>query len=247
MKRVLILGGTGDAVKLAAKISEDPNFEVITSLAGRTHQPAPLPGNIRIGGFGGVTGLAIYLREQQIAALIDATHPFAAQMSWNAAIAAQETHTPHLMVYCPGWQKSAGDRWIEVETIDAAAAQLPNLARRVFLTTGRQQLAPFAALTNIWFLMRSIDPPDPGILLPQGIVLLERGPFSLEHERQLLQKYQIDAIVSKNSGGDATYAKILAARELEIPVMMVQRPEMPPVEMVSGLDEVMNWLSSCLM
>jgi precorrin-6A/cobalt-precorrin-6A reductase len=245
MKRVLILGGTGDAVKLAAKISKDPNFEVVTSLAGQTHQPAPLLGNTRIGGFGGAAGLATYLREQQIAALIDATHPFAAQMSWNAAIAAQETHTPHLMVYRPGWQKSADDRWIEVETIDAAAAQLPNFARRVFLTTGRQRLAPFAALTNIWFLMRSIDPPDPGIPLPQGIVLLERGPFSLEHERQLLQTYQIDAIVSKNSGGDATYAKVLAARELEIPVVMVQRPGMPEREMVSGIDEALDWLINC--
>jgi precorrin-6A/cobalt-precorrin-6A reductase len=245
MKRVLILGGTGDAVKLAAKISEDSNFEVITSLAGRTHQPAPLPGNVRIGGFGGVAGLATYLREQRIAALIDATHPFAAQISWNAAIAAQETQTPHLMVYRPGWQQTADDRWLEVETIDAAAVRLPTLATRVFLTTGRQQLAPFAALTNIWFLMRSIDQPDPIIRLPQGKILLERGPFSLEHERQLLQSYQIDGIVSKNSGGDATYAKIIAARELKIPVVIVQRPVMPPGEMVSGIDAALNWLINC--
>jgi precorrin-6A/cobalt-precorrin-6A reductase len=243
MKRVLVLGGTGEAVKLVAKISEDPNFEVITSLAGRTHQPAPLPGNTRIGGFGGAAGLATYLREHQIAALIDATHPFA-KISWNAAIAAQETHTPRLMVSRPEWQKTADDRWIDVETIDAAAAQLPNFATRVFLTTGRQQLAPFAELTNIWFLMRSIDPPDPGILLPHGIVLLERGPFSLEHERQLLQTYQIDAIVSKNSGGDATYAKMLAARELKISVVMVQRPQMPPGEVVPDILQALLWLFS---
>ncbi len=242
MARVLILGGTGDAAELAAIVSVIPDIEVITSLAGRTLQPSAPLGRVRVGGFGGSTGLAAYLCEQRIDLLIDVTHPFAAQISWNAAIAATEVGIPHLMLVRPAWTKVAGDDWIEVESVEAAAKAIPVTAKRVFLTIGRQQLAPFAFLTEIWFLMRSIDPPAPDAATPNGKLLLDRGPFSLEQERQLLQYYQIDAIVSKNSGGDATYAKIIAARELGVKVVMVKRPPLPPGEQVADIDGALAWL-----
>ncbi|MCY7320674.1 MAG: cobalt-precorrin-6A reductase, partial [Phormidesmis sp. CAN_BIN36] len=161
MKRVLILGGTGDAAALAAKASQIPNVEIVTSLAGRTQNPTTIAGSVRVGGFGGATGLSDYLRDRQINYLIDATHPFAAQISHNAAIATAEVGIPLVMLVRPEWEKQSGDRWIEVESVEAAVFALEQTAQRVFLTIGRQQLAPFARLHNVWFLMRSIDPPSP--------------------------------------------------------------------------------------
>jgi len=243
--RVLILGGTGDAAALAAQLSVLPGVAITTALAGRTQQPSALPGAVRVGGFGGSDGLLAYLKEQRIGILIDATHPFAAQMSWNAAIAASEARLPHLMLVRPAWEKVVGDRWIEVETVEAAAQAIPTHARRIFLTIGRQQLAPFALLTH-WFLMRSIDPPGTGMALPNGELLLDRGPFTLENEIALLKQHRIEAIVSKNSGGDATYAKIMAARELELPIVMVQRPAMPSGDRVSDVASAVEWVKRML-
>ena len=240
MKKILILGGTGDAVKLAAKLATVPEIEVISSLAGRTRKPAALVGQVRIGGFGGATGLANYLQENSIDILIDATHPCAGQITCNGAIASQLANIPHLMLVRPQWEKVRGDNWIEVESVEAAAQAIPELVKRVFITSGRQQLEPFLQRSHIWYLMRSIDPPD--IELPNSKVLLDRGPFNLEQERQLLQDYQIEAIVSKNSGGSATYAKIIAARELGIPVVMVQRPARPEGEKVNDIEEAIAWL-----
>jgi len=248
MRKVLILGGTGDAVKLATQLESIPNIEVISSLAGRTKKPSALVGQVRIGGFGGTEGLVNYLRENAIDFLIDATHPCAGQITLNGAIAAQLAQVPHLMLVRPQWEKIAGDHWIEVKSVEAAAHAIPASIRRVFITSGRQQLEPFKQRSQIypdtWYLMRSIDPPD--IELPNSQVLLDRGPFSLEQERALLREYQIEAIVSKNSGGNATYAKIIAARELGIPIVMVQRPEMPEGEKVTSIEEVILWLSSQL-
>ncbi len=244
MTRVLILGGTGDASELAAKVAIIPGIEVITSLAGRTSQPSTPVGHVRVGGFGGGTGLAVYLREQRINLLIDATHPFAAQMSWNAATAAKEVGIPYLMLVRPAWAKVAGDNWIEVESVSCAVKAIPVTAKRVFLTIGRQQLAAFATLTETWFLMRSIDPPD--VAIPHGQLLLDRGPFNLASERKLLRDYQIEAIVSKNSGGEATYSKIIAARELGIPIVMVQRQALPPGEQVADVESAVAWLSQSL-
>jgi precorrin-6A/cobalt-precorrin-6A reductase len=244
MTRILILGGTGDAAELAAKVSIIPGIEVITSLAGRTRQPATLVGPVRVGGFGGGSGLAVYLREERINLLIDATHPFAAQMSWNAATAATEVGIPYLILVRPAWTKMAGDEWIEVESVEAAVKAIPTTAKRVFLTIGRQQLAPFAALTETWFLMRAIDPPD--VTIPYGKLLLDRGPFNLASERKLLRDYQIQAIVSKNSGGEATYPKIIAARELGIPIVMVQRQVFPPGEQVADVESAVAWLNQNL-
>ena len=223
MKRLLILGGTGDAVKLASWAVDLPGLEVVTSLAGRTSVPNQLVGDVRIGGFGGEAGLVEYLQVERIDLVIDATHPFAAQISEHTAGAAHKLGIPRLMLVRSAWMRLPEDNWIEVESVAAAVESISATATRIFVTIGRQQLSPFASLTNKWCLMRSIDPPDPSILLPPGKLLLDRGPFSLESERQLLRDYQIDAIVSKNSGGDATYAKVIAARELGLPMVMVQR------------------------
>ncbi len=241
-KRLLILGGTGDAVQLAAQAVKLPQLEVISTLAGRTTSPAPVASTVRIGGFGGKAGLVEYLREMEIDLLIDATHPFAAQISKNAAQAANEFGIPWLMLMRPAWEKLPADDWIEVESIEAAVTAIPATAERIFLTIGRQQLAPFASLTDRWFLMRSIDPPAPNIPLPPGKLLLDRGPFNIAQERQLLQEYQIQSIVSKNSGGDATYAKVIAAREMNIPIVMIQRPIAPEGNKVVDVLGAIEWL-----
>jgi precorrin-6A/cobalt-precorrin-6A reductase len=246
MKRVLILGGTGDAVQLAARAAALPGVEVITSLAGRVRQPVAPAGRMRIGGFGGAMGLIDYVREQHIDLLIDATHPFATHMSHHAATAAQACGLPHLMLVRPPWEPVAGDRWLAVESIAAAVTVLPGVARRVFLTVGRQELAAFAPLQELWFLMRMIDPPRPDTPVPPGTLILERGPFTLEEERRLLQTYAIEAVVSKNSGGDATYAKLIAARELRLPVVMIQRAPVPAGEQVADVEHAVAWLEQHL-
>jgi precorrin-6A/cobalt-precorrin-6A reductase len=247
MKRLLILGGTGDAARLAAEAVKLPQLEVISTLAGRTTSPAPVASTVRVGGFGGKAGLVEYLREMNIDFLIDATHPFAAQISENAAQAATEVEIPWLMLIRPCWEKLPEDDWIEVDSISAAVVAIPAQAKRVFLTIGRQQLAPFASLTDRWFLMRSIDPPASDILLPPGKLILDRGPFSLTQERQLLQDNQIQAIVSKNSGGDATYAKVIAAREMGIPIIMVQQPIAPAGDKVVDVSGAIEWLCDRLL
>lgn len=240
-KRVLILGGTSEAIALAAALANHPDLEITTSLAGRTQKPA-VPGLVRSGGFGGTAGLIDYLQGQQVYALVDATHPFAAQMSWNAAAAAISVGIPHLMLIRSPWQKAEGDRWIEVEHNAAAAVALPGLANRAFLTIGRQELAAYASLKETWFLMRMIDPPDAAAAIPKGLLLLARGPFSLDDERSLLSRHRIEALVSKNSGGEATYAKIIAAREMNLPVVMVQRPSMPETAKAETIPEAVRWL-----
>ena len=245
-KRVLILGGTTEAVAIATQINQIPDVEAITSLAGRTQQPVTQtnPVSFRIGGFGGVAGLADYLSQEHIDLLIDATHPFAAQISFNAAQAASKSGIPRLMLIRPAWKPVLGDDWIEVNTNQAAAKTLPGLAERIFLTIGRQELPTYSYVKNIWFLMRMIDPPEPNLPIPPGQLILQRGPFSLESERSLLQEHKIGAIVSKNSGGDATYAKIIAARELGITVVMVQRPPVPEGEIVTDLESVISWVKN---
>jgi precorrin-6A/cobalt-precorrin-6A reductase len=242
MLRVLILGGTGDASELATKASAIEGVLAIASFAGRTKQPIIPIENFRVGGFGGVAGLVSYLQETKIDLLIDATHPFANQISWNAATAANEVGIPRLLLNRPPWEKLEADNWVEVESIEAAAEILGKQPQRVFLTIGRQQLLPFSHLDNIWFLMRLIDPPEIDAFLPKGKLLCDRGPFALKNERKLLVKNNIDTIVSKNSGGDATYAKIIAARELGIKVVMVQRPQLPNGEQVESIDAAIAWL-----
>jgi precorrin-6A/cobalt-precorrin-6A reductase len=245
MKKLLILGGTGDAHRLAAVTQQISGLTVVSSLAGRTQQPVLPIGQVRTGGFGGEQGLIDYLRDHQIDLVIDATHPFARQISGNAATAIAVSGLPFLIFERSAWQTTPDDHWIEVPDHNAAADLLPNLAQRVFLTIGRQEVGLYAHLTNLWFLMRSIDPPDP-TTMPPGELLLAKGPFDLAAERELLLKYNIQAIVSKNSGGSATYAKILAARELGLPVVMIQRPPAPVADRAITLDQAIEWLQQQL-
>lgn len=240
--RVLILGGTGDAVELAGRISKLDGVEVFTSLAGRTQNPkVENLDNIRIGGFGGVTGLVKYFQDTNIEAVIDATHPFARQISNHGAIAANQVQIPYLMMVRPAWEKQPEDNWIEVESLEQAAQVLMEVGERVFLTVGRQEIGLFSHLEEIWFLMRMIDPPT-DVKIPTGKIILERGPFSLERDRQLMIAYNIDHLISKNSGGNATYAKIIAARELNIPVIMIKRPPTPECMQVKDIDAAVDWL-----
>jgi precorrin-6A/cobalt-precorrin-6A reductase len=242
MKRILILGGTGDAAELAMQVRQLPGLEVIHSLAGRTERSRQAIHGTRVGGFGGAAGLADYLRDRHIVGMIDATHPFAAQISWNAAAAATTAKIPRLRLLRPAWERVAGDRWIEVDSLTTAAAMLPGFATRVFLAIGRQEVTTFANLDAIWFLLRMVDLPAPDAILPRGQVLLERGPFGQAAERALLQRYGIEAIVSKNSGGAATYGKIAAARDLQLPVVIVQRPPLPIGECVADTESALQWI-----
>jgi precorrin-6A/cobalt-precorrin-6A reductase len=224
-KTVVVLGGTTEGRVLATTLAGLPGFRVISSLAGRTREPLLPAGEVRIGGFGGVDGLIDYLRARDVDVLVDATHPFAEQISANAAAASAATGLPLLVLRRPGWQEQPGDDWRRVPTLEAAAALLPRLGRRVFLTTGRQGIAAFAGTDECWFLARSVEPPTPP--LPKHLeVLLDRGPFSVDGELRLLRDHSIDVLVSKDSGG--ADAKLTAARRQGIPVVLIDRPAPPP-------------------
>jgi precorrin-6A/cobalt-precorrin-6A reductase len=241
--RVLLLAGTTEARLLARRLV-DADVDVVVSFAGRTTKTASVPGEHRSGGFGGADGLAAYIAQHAIAAVVCATHPFAARMPFNAAAACASVDRPLARLLRPEWVAEAGDRWIDVDDLDHAAAALGDLgARRVLLTTGRQELAPFAQLDDIEFTVRSIEPADLGAFR-QAATILERGPFTVESERALLTARSIDAVVSKNSGGSATAAKLVAARQLGVPVVMVRRPACPAVHTVSTVDEVLDWLAA---
>ncbi|HVT64200.1 MAG TPA: cobalt-precorrin-6A reductase [Mycobacteriales bacterium] len=239
---VLLLGGTTEARALAERLAAS-NLRVISSLAGRVSRPAMPVGEVRIGGFGGADGLAAWLRDHAAIGVVDATHPFAATISRNAAEACHATNTPLLRLERPGWDAEPGDSWHEVDSLDAAAAILPRLGRRVFLTTGRQELAPFASLADLWFLVRCVDPPTEA-LPPQAEVLLARGPYDAAAERALMQQHRIDVLVTKNSGGEMTRGKLTAARELGVPVVMVSRPELPQVPGCESPDDAATWVSA---
>ena len=239
---LLILGGTTEASSLGRSLAGDPRFRATISLAGRTLRPAPQPLTCRVGGFGGAVGLAGYLAEHRIDALIDATHPFAARMSRNAVAAAASTGTPLLAIRRPEWQPVAGDRWQIARDIPAAATALGRAPRRVLLTIGRNDLAPFAAAPWHTYVIRSVDPPPAGLAPPGAEVIAARGPFAEADERALLVDRRIEVLVTKNSGGDATAAKLAAARALALPVVMVARPAPPPAEMVASVAEALDWL-----
>ncbi|MCX4820732.1 cobalt-precorrin-6A reductase [Streptomyces sp. NBC_01142] len=223
---ILVLGGTAEARQLAAELAARPATRVTTSLAGRVAQPRMPAGDVRIGGFGGPEGLGGWLREQEVDAVVDATHPFAAVISAHAAQAAAAVGIPLCVLRRPGWSAGPGDRWHPADSLADAAAQLPALGRSVFLTTGRLGLAAFADLGQLRFLVRSVEPPEPP-LPPHTHVLLARGPFTVEGERELLRTHGIDVLVTKDSGGPATAAKLTAARELSLPVVVVRRPPAP--------------------
>jgi precorrin-6A/cobalt-precorrin-6A reductase len=246
MRRILILGGTAEARRLAAQLAGRANLYVTLSLAGRTAAPAPQPVPVRVGGFGGAEGLAHYLAAERIDALIDATHPYAATISANAAYAAQQARTPMLALRRLPWIATAGDHWIEVPDVVTAVRALGNEPRRVFLALGRKELAPFVGAPQHHYLVRSVEPVDPPLALPHAAYLTARGPFDEAHERALLERNGIAVIVAKNSGGSATYGKIAAARELALPVIMPRRPSLPEATTVSTVEEACAWLAHTL-
>lgn len=241
---VLILGGTTEAAELGRALAGDARFRATISLAGRTRRPAPQALPVRMGGFGGVAGLIDHLRGENIAALIDATHPFAAQMTAHAVAAAAATGTALLLVRRPEWRPGAGDVWRMVDSMAEAAGALGKLPRRVLLTVGQKDLAPFAAVPWHDYLIRSIEPPAGDA--PAHRFLAARGPFTEAEELALLRRERIDAIVTKNSGGVATEAKLAAARALGVSVVMVARPPLPEgaacVATVSDADAALAWL-----
>ncbi|QNP48425.1 cobalt-precorrin-6A reductase [Diaphorobacter aerolatus] len=242
LSHVLLLGGTFDAHVLSLQL-QAAGIAATYSYAGATlnRRTSALP--TRVGGFGGVEGLMRYLQEHRITHVIDATHPFAAQMSRHAIEACGALDIPLIAMERPVWQARPGDRWTHATDMSAAAALLPATARRVFLAIGRKQLAAFSQLAKRYrFILRVIDPQQTPLLADEHELIIARGPFALEDELALLQKHLVDCIVSKNAGGKDTYAKIEAARELQIPVIMVDRPSLPERALCETPEQAMEWL-----
>jgi precorrin-6A/cobalt-precorrin-6A reductase len=240
--RVLILGGTMEARQLAERLACRADLAVTISLAGRTSAPVLPPVPVRVGGFGGARGLADYLVDQKINVLIDATHPYAATISMNAATAAPQARVALLALRRPGWTPAAGDRWIEVGDVAGAVRALGSMPRRVFLALGRKEIEPFADAPQHSYLVRSVEAITPPLKVPHAAYINGRGPFAEAGERTLLQQHCIEVVVAKNSGGSASYGKIAAARALSLPVIMLRRPWLPAVEAVETVDDAVAWL-----
>jgi precorrin-6A/cobalt-precorrin-6A reductase len=237
--RVLVLGGTGEARRLATALVAE-GVDVLSSLAGRVAEPLLPPGEVRIGGFGGAAGLTAWLQGHAVQSLVDATHPFAATMTASAAAAADATGVPLLRLQRPGWSPQPGDDWRWVDSLAEAAVALAGF-ESVFLTTGRLGLGAFAGLTGRC-VVRSVDPPSPP-LPERTTVVLARGPFTVEEELALMRQHEVDVVVTKDSGGAMTAAKLTAARELGLPVLLIRRPPLPPgVTAVATVEEALAWL-----
>ncbi len=240
-KTILILGGTGPARDLANALNR--KYRVITSLAGRTQSPLKPAGELRVGGFGGIKALAEYLVSENIDVLVDATHPFAAIISTNAAQAAALSNVAHVILQRPPWQPGPGDQWENFPDLKTASLSLKPDAR-CFLTIGRQQLEPFRHRQDVWFLVRMIDPPQSLLSLTNHKVVTGLPPANAGDEKALMQRYNIDTLITKNSGGIQSAAKLEAAQELGIRVMIIQRPELPPGDVVETVKAVERWLES---
>jgi precorrin-6A/cobalt-precorrin-6A reductase len=241
---VLILGGTGEARELAGAIVArfGERVDVLSSLAGRTRRPAAVAGRLRRGGFGGAGRLAAFLRKQRIDLLVDATHPFASRISAAADQASDAAGVTLLRLGREPWRPGPGDRWIDAVDAAAAARLLPAFGRRAFLTIGRRGLAAFAALPGMWFLVRTIetlDPPSPAMTM-----ITARGPFALGDELRLMERHRIDVLVTKASGGEATSAKLAAARRRKIPVVMIARPSLDRAG--AGTAGILRWIAARL-
>jgi precorrin-6A/cobalt-precorrin-6A reductase len=237
---ILVLGGTAEARELAAALDER-GIPVTSSLAGRVSRPRLPAGTVRIGGFGGAEGLRRWLRAQQVRAVVDATHPFAQRISASAAAACGPEGIPLLRLERPGWSERPGDRWIWVQDLRAAAGAIPSLGTRVLLSTGRQGLPAFAADGRTWFLIRCVDPPDPP-LPPRHELILDRGPYTLAGERALFERHRIDLLVTKDSGGSLTLAKLDVARERGLPVIVVRRPARERTLTVHSVGDALAWV-----
>jgi precorrin-6A/cobalt-precorrin-6A reductase len=239
---ILILGGTAEARELAGALDQDA-IQVMSSLAGRVANPRLPAGEVRVGGFGGPAALARWLRDHHVTAVIDATHPFAERISASAARACPAAAVPLLRLERPGWYERPGDRWHRVADLTAAAELVPSLGRRALLSTGRQGLAAFAGVEDCWFLVRCVDPPlQP--LPPRHELLLARGPYTLAGELELIHRHELELIVTKDSGGRLTEAKLDAARECGLPVVIVERPPRPDVATVATVGQALTWASS---
>ncbi|HWC82891.1 MAG TPA: cobalt-precorrin-6A reductase [Pseudonocardiaceae bacterium] len=246
MRRLLVLGGTGEARELAGQLAGQPGLHVVSALAGRTEAPRLPEGEVRIGGFGGAEGLAGFLRADRIDVVLDATHPFAARITASALAAARELDLPIAVLRRPGWPAGPGDHWHRVGSLSAAAEALPSLGERVFLSVGRQGIGAFAGLAGHWFLARCVHPPHPPV--PERLdLLLDRGPYTVDGELELLRRNEVQVLVSRDSGGGQTSAKLVAARELGLPVVLIDRPDPPEdVPILPTIDAVLDWLTSTL-
>lgn len=241
VRKVLLLGGTDEAVRLNGALAKHPGVELVTSLAGRTRNPARLAGETVVGGFGGKQGLKDFILARRIDIVIDASHPFADRITQNAAAACSEVGISYIRLQRPEWDCQPKDHWISVVSVEQAAKKLADY-NRIFLTVGRQELAPFERTADKFFLVRSIEKADFNPAQGEVSFVQGRGPFSIEDELGLLRKERIDLLVSKNSGGPATYAKIEAARCLGIPVVMVERPALPDCIRFSDVAALLAYL-----
>ncbi len=239
---VLILGGASEAAALARACAGAGMVDILISLAGRTAAPLALPLPVRVGGFGGAEGLARFIRDNHITALVDATHPFAARITANAAQAVRETGIPALALQRAGWAREAGDRWLEVEGLDAAVAALGEVPHRVFLTIGRQGLPAFAVAPQHHYLVRTIEPVGDALRVPHLTELNARGPFDADAEEALMRHEQVDILVTKHSGGASTYGKIIAARRLGLSVVMIARPVVSDMPATTHVDEALAFV-----
>ncbi|MFE1600977.1 cobalt-precorrin-6A reductase [Methylobacterium sp. ID0610] len=242
--RILLLGGTTEATALVRHLADRPGFRPILSLAGRTAAPVAAPFDTRIGGFGGPEGLARWLAAEGVDAVIDATHPFAQRISRHAAQACAHSKRPLLALRRPAWHRQAGDHWLEVDSVAAAVPALGAARRHVFLTVGRLELAAFAAAPQHAYLVRTIEPVGEALPVPDLVAVTARGPFSEADERALMRDHRTEVLVTKNSGGGATYAKIAAARALGLPVVIVRQPALPAVEAVDSPEAALAWLEA---
>ena len=236
-----MLGGTAEAARLCRALA-GAGLRGTVSLAGRVASPAAQALPLRIGGFGGAEGLASHLRTERITHVIDATHPFAAQMSANAVAACRAADVPLIALTRAPWEETAADRWIRVPDMAGAVAALAGPRRRVMLAVGRMHLADFAAQAQHVYLLRLVDPPEAPLDFPDHHVVVDRGPFGLEEDLALMREHGIDLVVSKNSGGSGAFAKIAAARELGLPVIMIDRPAIPARRETHEVDGVLRWL-----
>jgi precorrin-6A/cobalt-precorrin-6A reductase len=244
MAKFLILGGTAEGVHVSKVVSKLSGMDTVYSLSGATKssKSSKLPNcRTRIGGFGGVEGLLQYLGKEKFDGLVDATHPYASQMANHAALACQESNIPRIKFVRPAWIKVSGDDWRGAQNLEEAPKVIPEIAQRIFLATGRKDLPVFESLSERWFLVRLVDAPKAEISLDKHQLILGRGPFDLESEIELLKMHKIDVVVSKNSGG-STYAKIEAARNLGLPVIMIDRPKPPKGLVVGSLGRIKNWV-----
>lgn len=242
---VVVLGGTAEARLLAARLAERSGVRVVSTLAGRVREPRLPVGEVRVGGFGGPDRMAAWLRAERVDAVVDATHPFAERISRSAAVAARLAGLPIVLLRRPGWTAGDGDDWRWVGSLDKAARLLPGVGTRAFLTTGRQGLAVFAGLDSMWFLVRCVDPPEPPLPATMRL-LLARGPYTVDGELALMREHCVDVLVTKDSGGGLTSAKLTAARELGVPVVIVRRPEPPDVPLVPTVEDALSWLDSAV-